>query len=54
MIDNFDDICLWMYVIVDDLWQQISPLFKRSGPNAECSELLTLARWLGAAKGVPT
>jgi hypothetical protein len=45
MIEDFDDFCLWMYVLVDDLWREIAPLFKRPGPKAECSdsELLTLA-----------
>ena len=45
MIENFDDFCLWMYVMVDDIWQQIGGLFKRPGPAAECSdsELLTMA-----------
>jgi Transposase DDE domain len=44
MIENFDDFCLWVYVIVDDLWREITPLFKRPGPAAECSdsELLTM------------
>ena len=45
MIEDFDDFCLWMYVLVDDLWQEIAPLFRRPEPTAECSdsELLTLA-----------
>ncbi|MCL4544121.1 MAG: IS982 family transposase [Chloroflexi bacterium] len=45
MIDNFDDFCLWTYVVVDELWQRIAPLFRRPGPAPECSdsELLTLA-----------
>lgn len=45
MIEDFDDFCLWMYVLVDDLWREIIPLFKRPGPTAECSdsELLTMA-----------
>ena len=45
MIENFDDFCLWSYVIVADVWQQIAPLFKRPGPEPECSdsELLTMA-----------
>lgn len=45
MIDNFDDFCLWMYVVVDDIWREIAPLFKRPGPAPDCSdsELLTLA-----------
>jgi hypothetical protein len=45
MIETFDDFCLWMYVMVDDIWQQIEPLFKRPGPAGACSdsELLTMA-----------
>jgi Transposase DDE domain len=45
MIENFDDFCLWMYAMVDDIWRQIAPLFKRPGPVAECSdsELMTMA-----------
>ena len=45
MIEDFDDFCVWMYVMIDDVWQQIAPLFRRPGPQAECSdsELLTLA-----------
>jgi hypothetical protein len=45
MIDSFDDFCLYMYVIVDDVMQQIAPLLKRRGPAPVCSdsELITLA-----------
>ena len=45
MINDFEDFCTWMYAIIDDLWQQIEPLFKRPGPKPECSdsELMTLA-----------
>ena len=45
MIDNFDDFCLWTYVVVDEIWQRIAPLFGRPGPVPACSdsELLTLA-----------
>ncbi|HEY8745247.1 MAG TPA: IS982 family transposase [Chloroflexota bacterium] len=45
MIENFDDFCLWTYVVVDEVWQRIAPLFRRPGPAPECSdsELLTLA-----------
>lgn len=44
MIDNFSDFCLYMYVIVDDVMQQIGPLLKRRGPEPECrdSELITM------------
>ncbi len=45
MIDNFDDFCLYVYVIVDDIMQQIAPLLKKRGPAPECgdSELITMA-----------
>lgn len=45
MIDNFEDFCLWMYVVVDDVWQEIAPYFSRPGPDPVCSdsELLTMA-----------
>ncbi len=45
MIHDFDDFCLWMYVITDDIWQQVAWLFKRPGPEPECSdsELITMA-----------
>ena len=40
MIEEFDDFCLHMFVIVDDIWKDIAPIFKRPGPND--SELLTM------------
>lgn len=46
MIADFEDSCLWMYVVVDDLWRRLPPADKRhSGPAPACSEseLLTLA-----------
>lgn len=45
MIEHFDDFCLWTYVVVDEVWQRIAPLFRRPGPAPDCSdsELLTLA-----------
>lgn len=45
MIEDFNDFCLWMYVVVDDVWREIAPLFRRPGPPAQCSdsELLTMA-----------
>ena len=44
MINDFDDFCTWMFVIIDDIWQTIEPLFKRPGPKPICSdsELLTM------------
>lgn len=45
MIDNFADFCLWTYVVVDDIWKQVGPLFRHPGPTAVCSdsEVLTMA-----------
>jgi len=45
MIANFDDFCLWMYVVIDELWQQLAPVCSRPGPQPVCSdsELITMA-----------
>jgi hypothetical protein len=52
MINDFNDFCTWMYVVVDDIWLKIAPLFKRPGPPPECpdSELLTMAL-IGECRG---
>lgn len=38
MITDFEDFCTWMYMIIDDIWQGIEPLFKRPGPKPICSD----------------
>jgi hypothetical protein len=45
MIHTFEDLCLYTYVSVDDIWQQIAPLFRRPGPAPDCSdsEMITIA-----------
>jgi hypothetical protein len=46
MIADFDDFCLYVYCIVDEICQRIQPLLHRPGPQpTTCSdsELLTLA-----------
>lgn len=45
MITDFDDFVTWMYVVVDDIWQQISHIYTRPGPEPACSdsELMTMA-----------
>ena len=45
MINDFEDFCTYMYLIVDDIFEQIAPLFKRPGPKPTCSdsELITMA-----------
>jgi hypothetical protein len=52
MINNFSDFCLWIYVIVDDVWKQIAPLFDRPGPEPVCSdsELISMAT-IGECRG---
>ncbi len=52
MIATFEDVVTWMYVIVDDAWQQLAPLYQRPGPEPLCrdSELLTMllvGEWRG-------
>jgi hypothetical protein len=44
MIPDFETFCTWMFVIVDDVWQQLAPRFARPGPMPDCSdsELMTL------------
>jgi len=52
MINNFADFCLWIFVIVDDIWKQIAPLFDRPGPMPICSdsELISMAT-IGECRG---
>ena len=44
MITDFEDFCLWTYVIVDDILIKLAPLLKRPGPPPACSdsELITM------------
>ena len=44
MIPNFEDFCLYMYVLIDDLWIRIGHRYRRPGPAPVCSdsELITL------------
>lgn len=45
MIRTVDDVCLWTYVLVDEVWPQIAPACRRPGPSPACSdpELITMA-----------
>jgi len=52
MILSFEDVVTWMYVIVDDAWQQLASIYQRPGPAPRCSdsELLTMllvGEWCG-------
>ena len=53
MIADFDDFCTWMYTIVDDIWLEIAPLFKRPGPEPmTCSDSELIAMVLvGECRG---
>ena len=53
IIANLDDFSLWVYYIVDDICQHLSPLLRRPGPKpttASDSELLAMAI-LGECRG---
>jgi hypothetical protein len=45
MIQDFEDFCLYAYVIIDDIWRGIAPQVSRPSPAPACSdsELITLA-----------
>ncbi len=45
MLAEFDDFCLWMYVVIDESWHHLAPVFGRPGPAPACSasELITMA-----------
>lgn len=52
MITKFEDFCTWVFVVVDDIWKEISPFFERPGPSPVCSdsELMTMAL-IGECRG---
>jgi hypothetical protein len=52
MITEFDDFCTWVFVVVDDIWKPMAPLFKRPGPKPECtdSELIAMSL-IGECRG---
>ena len=43
-MQDFDDFCLWTYVVVDDIWQELGRMMRRPGPEPPCSdsELMTM------------
>lgn len=45
MIQDFEDLCLYTFVTIDDMWQGIGKRFTRPGPPPHCSdsELITIA-----------
>lgn len=52
MIEDFDEFCLYVYVIVDEICQQLTPFLKRPGPLPVCSDSELIAMTLiGECKG---
>lgn len=52
MITEFEDFCLWVYVVVDDIWKRLGPLFRRPGPEPGCSDPELIAMTLiGECRG---
>lgn len=52
MITDFSDFCTWVFVVVDDIWKQIAPFFRRPGPQPECSDSELMAMSLiGECRG---
>src|SRR5258708_32538166 len=45
MITDFADVCLWVYYIVDEIYQAIEPMLDLRGPRAVCSnsELMAMS-----------
>ena len=52
MIKDFDEFCLYVYVIVDEICQQLAPFLQQPGPKPVCSdsELIAMAL-IGECKG---
>jgi len=38
MIHDFEDFCTYVFVIVDDILQELGPVLKRPGPAPDCSD----------------
>lgn len=45
MISDFDDFCLWVYCIVDEIYQVLTPMLGLRGPTPMCSnsELIAMS-----------
>src|SRR5215212_11512251 len=52
MLAQFEDDCLRLYVVVDELWPAVAPRCRRPGPAPECSdsELVTMVL-VGESRG---
>ncbi len=43
MIAHFDDFCLWVYVLVDDMYKELERHLRRPGPKPACSDCELIA-----------
>lgn len=52
MIHDFEDFCTYVFVIVDDIIQELAPVLKRPGPDPDCSDSELIAMTLvGECRG---
>jgi len=52
MINDFEDFCTWVFVILDDIWKTIAPLCLRPDPKPQCSDSELIAMTLiGECRG---
>ena len=52
MIHDFEDFCTYVFVIVDDIVQELAPVLKRPGPDPDCSDSELIAMTLaGECRG---
>ena len=52
MIHDFGDFCTYVFVIVDDIVQELAPVLKRPGPAPDCSDSELIAMTLiGECRG---
>lgn len=52
MIHDFGDFCTYVFVIVDDIAQELAPVLKRPGPAPDCSDSELIAMTLiGECRG---
>jgi hypothetical protein len=52
MIHDFEDFCTYVFVIVDDILQELAPVLKRPGPAPDCSDSELIAMTLvGECRG---
>ncbi len=40
MIADVETLCMWMFVVVDEIWQQVAPRFARPRPAPSAKYLL--------------